>query len=182
MAYKCPLLKMKKILFLLMVSMLSAPIYAQRIKKNEIDKFTGAELIQTSNETLYTKQFIMAANVTNMFSFCIRRVNGEYCMPATIVMDDVVKYREEDGVQFLLDNGEIVALKTNYTGIGCESYGNMGYSFSTSFDLQESDVEKLKNNKVITVRVTYLGGHFDRDLKSNKQQLIAKSLKLFDKL
>jgi hypothetical protein len=182
MAYKCPLLKMKKIVFLLMVSMLSAPIYAQRIKKNEIDKFTGAELIQTSNETLYTKQLVIAANVTNMFSFCIRRVNGEYCMPATIVMDDVVKYTEEDGVHFLLDNGEIVALKTNYTGIGGERYGNMGYSFSTSFDLQESDVEKLKNNKVITVRVTYLGGHFDRNLKSNKQQLIAKSLKLFDKL
>lgn len=181
MAYNSPPNTMKKLVFLLILGMLSASTFAQRIKKKEIDKFTGAELIQTSNETLYTKQLVIAANVTNMFSLCIRRVNGEYCMPATIVMDNIVKYQEGDGVQFLLDNGEIVTLKTNYTGIGGERYGNMGYLFSTSFDLQDSDVEKLKNNKVLTVRVTYLGGHFDRDLKRNKQQVISKLLKLFDK-
>ena len=157
-------------------------VFAQKIKKKEIDKFTGVEIVETSHETLYTVQIIIAANVTNMFSFKIRRVNGEYCMPASIVMNSVVKYQEDDGVQFLLDNNEVVTLKTNYTGIGAKRYENMGYLFSTSFNLSNDDVEKLKNNKVQTIRITYLGGHYDRDLKGKKQELISKSLRLFDKL
>lgn len=173
---------MKQLFLLFGFSCVSMFIYAQKIEKVEIDKFTGAEIIETTSESLYVDRFLFYANVKHQFIFCIRRVNGEYSMPATIVMDDIVKYEKGDGVIFLLGNGEIVTLETNYTGIGSSPYLNMGYSFSTNFSLTDDDVEKLKNNKVETVRVTYLGGYYDVDLKSKKSALITKSLKLFDKL
>ena len=102
-------------------------------------------------------------------------------MPANILMHEIVKYTEDDGVTFLLDNDDTVMLKTNFTGIGGEAYGK-GYWFNTSFTLANEDVEKLKNHKVVAIRINYLGGHYDREIKSNKQELIAKSLKLYDNL
>ena len=112
------------------------------------------------------------------FDFQIRRVNGEYAIPAKILMTDIVKYTEEDGVTFLLSNGDTVTLLTNYTGVGGEAWGN-GYWFSTSFNLTESDVEKLKANSITDVRVTYMGGHYDHTLKPKKQELIKAMLRLF---
>ena len=94
-------------------------------------------------------------------------------------MPEIHKYTEEDGITFLLDNDNTVTLKTNYTGIGAESIGKC-YVFKTSYNMSNDDVAKLKNNKVIAVRITYLGGKFDREIKKEKQKIIMDSLELFD--
>lgn len=100
-------------------------------------------------------------------------------MPARILLSDIVKYTEDDGIMFLLDNDETVTLKTSYTGIGGDA-DFKGYAFSTSFLLNDEIVEKLKNHKIVSVRINYMGGHYDKDLKGKKQELIMKSLKLFE--
>ena len=120
----------------------------------------------------------MASGFIYKFDFSIRRTNGVYTMPASILMREIVKYEEGDGVTFLLDNDETVTLLSNYTGIGSKSFAK-GYLFETSFTLSEEDVERLKNNKVTAVRITYLGGHYDRELKDKKQELIMNCLNLF---
>jgi hypothetical protein len=102
-------------------------------------------------------------------------------MPANILMNEIVKYTENDGVTLLLDNDETIILTTNYTGIGGDAFAQ-GYWFNTVFSLTNEDVEKLKTNKVVAIRVRYLGGSYDRELKKNKQELIMKSLRLFDSL
>lgn len=151
---------------------------AQRIKKKEIDKFSKSEIIETSTETLYSVNF-MATGYIYRFEFGLKRVNGKYSMPAIILMSDMVKYTENDGVTFLLDNDETIFLRTNYTGIGADRFAN-GYNFSTSFSLSDDDVLKLKKHKITNVRVSYMGGHYDRELKKNKQNLIKKMLNLFE--
>lgn len=152
--------------------------FGQKIKKKEIDKFTKSEIIETSTETLYTVHF-MASGWIYRFEFQLRRVNGEYSMPANILMQDMVKYTEDDGVTFLLDNDETVFLKTSYTGIGADRLSE-GYNFSTSFLLSKDDVEKLKTHKITNVRVSYMGGHYDREIKKNKQGLVKDMLNLFE--
>lgn len=174
---------MKNYLFafvLSFVGMISMPSFAQKIKHKEIDKFTKAEVIETSIETMYSVN-LLGSGWCNKFEFSIRRTNGEYSMPVNILMNEIVKYTESDGVTFLLDNDDTVNLNTNYTGIGGEAFAK-GYWFRTSFNMTNSDVEKLKNHKVTAIRINYLGGSYDRDIKSNKQDLIAKSLQLFDNL
>lgn len=165
-------------ILLIIICLIASVGYGQKIKKKEIDKFTKSEKITTSTETLYSVNF-MGSGWCNKFEFQIRRVNGEYSMPASILMDQMVKYTENDGIVLLLEDDTTVSLTTNYTGIGADAFAN-GYWFHTSFSLSHEDVEKLKNNKVLSIRITYMGGHYDRDLKSNKQGLIMKSLKLFD--
>ena len=167
-------------LILILICAISSTIYAQRIKKKEIDKFTKSEIIETSNESLYSVNF-MGTGWCNKFEFCIRRVDGKYAMPASILMSDIVKYTENDGITLLLENDEVVILKTNYTGVGAEPFAK-GYWFNTSFSLTDEDVEKLKSEKVVSIRINYMGGNYDKDLKGGKQSLIMKSLKLFDNL
>ena len=169
---------MKRLVICLLCSIILCPVIsAQKIIKNEVDKFTKSEIVETSTETLYVSNY-MGTGYDYKFDFQIRRVNGEYAMPAKILMTDIVKYTEEDGVTFLLSNGDTVTLLTNYTGVGGEAFGN-GYWFSTSFNLTKSDVEKLKANSITDVRVTYMGGHYDYTLKQKKQGLIKTMLELF---
>lgn len=151
---------------------------AQSIKTKKIDKFTKQEIIETSKEALY-KRNLRLSPWCNIFECSIRKVNDSYTMPANILMGDIVKYTKTDGVTFLLSNDETLTLGTLYTGIGSEKFAG-GYWFRTVFPLSSSAVEKLKNNDVISIRVTYLGGSFDRDLKRKKQNIIAKMLKLVD--
>ena len=168
---------MKKNIVIVILGLFPTLCFSQKIKKHEIDKFTKSEIMETSTETLY-KTYLIAMN--HKFDFCIRKVGDTFSMPADILMDDIVKYSEDDGVSFLLDNDEVVMLATNYSGIGAEKFGQ-GYWFHTSFDMTAEDVEKLKNHKVLSVRITYLGGYYDKDLKGGKQVLIQKMLELFDK-
>lgn len=168
--------KIFTILFLL--SMIGS-VNAQKIITKEVDKFSKLKKIETSMEKLYTKN-PMAMGFTNFFSCAIRKVNDGYSMPATILMDDIVKYVEDSGVTFLLSNDETVTLRTNYTGIGSEKFG-MGYLFDTSFSLSQSDVDLLKHNNIVSVRISYMGGHFDHDIKSKKQGVVAKMFELVDK-
>lgn len=181
MAYKCPHSTMKNVIVLFLLGFFSCcSIFAQKIKKKEIDKFTKAEVIETSLETMYSVN-LLGTGWCNKFEFQIRRTDGMYTMPANILMNKVVKYTENDGVTFLLDNDDTVDLKTNFTGIGSEAYAK-GYWFRTSFLLTESDVEKLKKNKVTAIRINYIDGHYDKDIKENKQDLIQRSLMLFENI
>lgn len=161
-----------------MILVCATSVSAQKIKKKEIDKFSKAEIIETSLESLY-KQNFMLTGFTNIFECSIRKTNGEYTMPANILTKEIEKYTEDSGVTFLLDNDDTVTLTTLYTGVSGEKFGN-GYWFNTVFPLSDEDVQKLKNNKVVSIRVSYLGGHYDHDVKDKKQSVISKMLKLVD--
>ena len=161
------------------VCLIATTSYAQKIKKSEVDKFTKTKLVETSMESLYSVNF-MASGFIYKFDFCIRKSGDSYVMPANILLKTIEKYDENSGVTFLLDNDETVVLKTNFTGIGGKEFGN-GYFFETSFNISDADVQKLREHKIITVRVSYLGGHYDRELKSKKQELVMKCIQLVDK-
>jgi len=168
---------MKKLLFVLIGIFTISLANAQKLKVNEVDKFTKSVKKQTSSETLYGAG--APGWVKNRFNFSIRKIGDSYSMTAFIVLDDMGKYTDDSGIILLLSNDETIELQTLYTGIGADKY-DMGYGFSTCFTLTDSDVEKLKNNKIVSIRINYLGGHYDRDIKGGKQEIISKCLKLVD--
>lgn len=168
---------MKKLLFVLIGIFTISIASAQKLKVNEVDKFTKTMKKETSHETLYGAG--APGYVKHRFAFSIRKNGESYSMPAFIVLSDMEKYTEDSGIILLLSNNETVELKTLYTGIGASKY-DMGYGFSTCFTLTDSDVEKLKNNKIVSIRINYLGGHYDKDIKSSKQDIVSKCLKLVD--
>lgn len=172
---------MKRILLVAMLLTFAlSGIFAQKIKTKEIDKFTKSEIIETSLETLFQVNY--GSGWTHRFNITLRRVNGSFVMPTYILLPDMVKYTEGDGVILLLDNGETLFLETLYTGISSRNSTNTGYGFSTVFELSQEEIELLKHNKVTDIRVRYFGGSYDKEIKNKKQTLIIDMLRLFDNL
>lgn len=168
---------MKKLIIFVFLSLICSVSPAQKLVVNKIDKFTKTMEQETNIQTLYSVNF-MASGYMYRFAFTLKKTGDKWTMPASILLSDVEKYDEDSGVTFLLSNDETVTLKTLFTGIGLESFAN-GHQFDTCFQLSEDDIDKLSKNDVISVRINYLGGHYDRDLKDNKRELIKKMIKLF---
>lgn len=152
-------------------------IIAQSIKRDEIDRFTKQRVIETYPETWFSLKFGISKFG---LSFKLSCTDGEYTMPATITTKELVKFTSGDGIVLLLDNDETVTLTTAYLGIG-EMEIHRWYDFSTCFILSNDDIEILKNNKVTAVRVMYLGGHIDQDIKSHNQSLLMDMIKLVER-
>ena len=172
---------MKRFFLIAMFSTFAlSSIYAQKIKVNEVDKFTKSEIIETSSEYLFRVNY--GSGWTHRFDFVLRRVNGAFVMAADIMLPEMVKYTEDDGITILLDNGQTLFLETLYTGISSVNTTGTGYDFSTVFELSQEEVELLKNHKVTDIRIHYLGNSYDKEIKDKKQSLIINMLGLFDNL
>lgn len=173
---------MKKLLVLMMMA-LPMMAGAQKIVKNEVDKFTKQSVIETSCEKIADfnkwKKFIPDSSEVLV---SIRNVDGTWIMPASIRLDEVQKYTEEDGITLLLENEVTIILKTLYTGIGGENAGLSinKHAFNTAFELTENDVSNLRTNKITSVRVYFLGGHKDIDCRKSQGEKVMKMIKLVD--
>lgn len=154
-------------------------VFAQKVEKDIIDKFSKARVIETSSEKIadYNKWKSLFPDISDV-KVCIRYVGGKWSMPATLCTDEVVKYTEDDGIMLLLENDEIVDLKTIYTGL---SSGNIRKEFTTVFRLTDEDRELLRKNKIVSVRLSYLGGYKDFDVTKKRQDKIIKMFYIIEK-
>lgn len=173
---------MKKLLAM-MLMLLPTLAWGQKIAKHEVDKFTKQVVIETSSEKIadYNKWKSLLPDPSEVF-VSIRNVDGTWVMPASIRLDEVQKYTEEDGLTLLLENDATIILKTLYTGIGGESVGlsNNKHAFNTAFELTDDDVNNLRANKITAVRVNFLGGHKDFECNKSKGEKVMKMIKLVD--
>lgn len=166
-----------KNIFLLVLMMFPLVLSAQKLKINEVDKFTNKLIQQTNYETLFRVN-LMASGYSHQFRFSLKRSEDNVVMFATILLPEIVKYDESSKVYFLLDNKETVILYSNYTGISGEKYAN-GYLFETSFSISQEDLQKFKNFKVTDIRIEYMDGYYDKEINDKKQNLIQQMLMLF---
>ncbi|MDE5726628.1 MAG: hypothetical protein K2H94_00705 [Duncaniella sp.] len=140
--------------------------FAQKIEKNEIDRFTKNTIIETSSVKLLN---VFGFFRPHVFNCCLRKVNDLYVLPTYIMFDnESVKITEDDGVYFLLDNDESVFLPTGYTGIT-----DRRNSFDTVYEISLENAEILKNHPITAIRITYMGGYYEHDVApKNKSKLI----------
>lgn len=164
---------MKK-LFCLIASILLiclSPMSAQKIKKQEIDKFTKEEFLQTSSSKIINVTGLMRPH---KFECYIERHGNTITMPASMQFDrENVAIDKDSGIMLLLDNDETVRLYTAFIG-----EPNRFNEFSTCFNLTENDIHKLLSHKVLSIRMIYVGGHYDADVKEKNQQIISNMLEL----
>ncbi len=98
-----------------------------------------------------------------------------------IMLPEMVKYSEGDGIILLLENSDAIRLESSYTGLSSKSAGsNRGYVFETVFMLTDEQVQLLKQYNVTDIRINYFDGSYDREIKDEKRTLIRTMLKLFD--
>jgi hypothetical protein len=165
---------MRRLLLYIAMAILSCNLaMGQKITKHEVDRFTKATVIETSAIKMYNKFGMMRPY---MFKCFIRKYNDSYVMPTILMFDgmNVYKFTEDNGAYFLLDNGESIFLQTTYTGLTDKG------EFSTVFNLSPENVALLRTNKVVAIRITYLGGSYEHDVDEKNQDKIIEMLKLVD--
>jgi hypothetical protein len=147
--------------------------FAQKIVKHEYDRFTKDTITETSSVKLIN---VFGKISPSVFNCQIRKIGDNiYSMPATIKLDKgSFKITEDDGVYFLLENDETIILRTAYTGIGTLR------GFSTVYTLSLEDVEKLRQYRIVAIRITYIDGYYDHDIKPENQGKVMKMLQLVD--
>jgi hypothetical protein len=173
---------MKKLLAI-MLMLLPMLAWGQKIARQEVDKFTKQSVIETSSEKIadFNKWKSLIPDPSEVV-VSIRNVDGAWIMPTSIRLDEIQKYTEEDGITLLLENDATIILKTLYTGIGAESVGlsKNRHAFNTAFELTNEEVDNLRTNNIIAVRVSYLGGHKDFECNKSKGEKVKKMIKLID--
>lgn len=172
---------MRKYLFLLAFTFIVPfnveDVVAQKLVKNEVDKFTQKTTKQTSTEWLCKKDVF--GSPTNIIMLSILKEGDNIQLLANLGTSNREKYTEDSGIMLLLENNDVVTLRTNFTGIS--SYvkavhfmGPSSYIFNTGFTLKEEDVEKLSSVKVVSARINYMGGHQDFEIKKRDQDLLIR--------
>lgn len=170
---------MRRVLFFVLCAVfLSSGLYAQKIRLREIDKFSKKERVETSVETLYTTMFLGSQGY--YMKVKAQRVDSVYTLHASIAFPEITKYTDGNGIMLLLDNEETIYLTSMYTGISSPLFVDGPITFDTSFSLTKADVEKLKTHEVTDVRIVYIDGYYDREIKDKKRTLIKKMLNLLD--
>lgn len=172
---------MKKLVCLSIGLLCFWAISAQKLKVNTIDKFTQFVFKETTEESFGT-DFINNFR----FTFKLKYSEKQYSMPAVITFGKQVQYDENSGIALLLDDNSTIRLYSRYSGLSTPIPNFKGevyfYSFKTEFFLNEDQVSKLRDHKVTDIRIYYMDvdGVYDYKLKSKKQMLIQRMLKLFD--
>ena len=174
---------MKQMLLLSLIIGFALNVSAQKIKEREIDKFTKLETISTSVETLYTRSTFLGSG-RYQFKFYIRK-RGEqsYTIFAKISTPECEKYDDSSGISLLLSNGDVIKLRTSYTGVsGLEHISSSSkiYTFETAFILSKEDVLKLKEFDITDVRVTTMDSYHDQELMNKKRSIIKRMLIMLD--
>lgn len=171
---------MKKILILLAL-LFPSIVFAQKIEKNEVDKFTKLQLIETSMEKIgdYNKWKSLIPDCSEV-KVAIRKSGEKWYMLAFLATNSCEKYTEDDGLVLLLDNDEVITLQTLYTGLPSSGPYGAKWVFSTVFELTDDVVEKLKAHKIVSVRLEYLGGHKDFDIPKKRMNKVIKMFKLIE--
>lgn len=173
---------MKKLIAIVMM-LLPMLVWGQKITKLGVDKFTKQTIIETSSEKIadFNKWKSLVPDLSEVL-VSIRNVDGVWRMPASIRLDEVQKYTEDDGITLLLENDSTIILTTLYTGVGAGSVGLSisRHAFDTVFELTDEDVENLRKYKITAVRVNFLGGHKDFECNKTKAEKVMKMIKLID--
>ena len=172
---------MKKLLLLSIILLGCLNLNSQEIRKVEVDKFSKKEKIETSTEKLFVGLMPFSLATGSKFEFYISRYGETYRIFANIMLPEMVKYSDGDGIDLLLANGDVVSLLSEYKGLSSKKVGdNRGYVFETVFILSDEDVNLLKQNHVTDIRIRHFDSYTDKEIKEDKRGLIKTMLNLFN--
>lgn len=155
-------------------------IYGQTLDENKIDDFTNLKVKRTSWETL---------NMTYSYSayFRISRINDNNYFDLKMMLGGkAFSIDKNQEIMFKLNNNEFVKLQNPEFTVTCTGCGAKGFNGSgaqglkISYPLNEDDINKLKNNTVVKIRIYTNDGYVENDTKESIANKIPIALMLVE--
>ena len=178
---------MKKIVFLLLVLIGGANLYAQKIKENSIDKFTKKQVVQTSFEKIVSDKNIMGATGGRLMKniwISFRLEDDTQFLRLKWCTNDVLALSENADIILLDQDGNTYTFKNTEFTVAGEGQGTVGALGSALYGLDiylTGDCQSLKGKKITDMRINTTDGYMDFELNKKAQETISKTYDIFEK-
>lgn len=167
---------LKFLLFLFVIVLQNRNAAAQKITKNETDKFTKSRIIETSWEPIKIK-------FVNALRGRIRYINGGKYLEVSITLHDVFRVDEGDVLYLLFDDSLSEPIKCIRGGVAdYNSYKGSSYWNCTALYRLDNDIIRLINNHNLTgVRITMADEYYVFDeVKLKNAEKLRKAIGLIN--
>lgn len=185
---------MKRAILILVLSIISVSIRAQKIEKLSVDPITGDTSITTKLETISNKLGLvinyLACNVRRISLsksntrgyFLSFYINTFYDKGFSIPKDNKASIKFTDGTilevtssfdsnsEYYHTSGSQIG--TSYIG------GSSGSTAHVSYNLTSSDIQVLKSKEISFIRIETSVAPFDYEIKKKNSEVIKKHLEL----
>lgn len=160
---------MKKTVLLFTLILFPALIFSQEIERNEVDEFTGKQIIETSWELL-TKD--RKSNIASYSRF--RKVDNVLFFDVRMILPYHDFFTVEEGKVFYIkfSDGEVLKFRNNnlaFSGIGDGAVGLSGSQANgvyLSFNvINDSSMQKLRDSQIEKIRLYTTDGYMEAEVK-----------------
>lgn len=144
-------------------------LFSQKIERNEIDEFTGKEIIETSWELLTKDRKAKIASYARY-----RKIDEILYLDVRMILPyhDFFTVREGDVFYIKFSDDEVITLQNNeltFSGIGKGSIGLSGSEANgifLSFNItSDKTIQKLKENQINKIRLYTTNGYMNAEVK-----------------
>ena len=175
---------MKKLLSItcltLCISSISQSSFAQKIIKNEVDKYTKNHVITTSKEVLYRNAITGGWMKCSMSQKNMTSSGNTYnILKLHFLRSSVFSISESGYLYLVLDNDESIKIKCLSGGVSRSS--GKYESLTASYLLTEEQFDKLTEHDVLSMRIDLLDTYIARDLAKKRRPVITRCAKLISK-
>lgn len=176
---------MKKILLITLLSFSVNLAFSQKIKTNEIDKFTGAKIIETSFEKIVSDKNMLGSSGGRLMKniwIAFRQVNDLTYLRLKWCTNDVLALSKDADIIFLDSNGDTYTFQNTDFTIAGAGEGTVGAWGSALYGLNiymTGDCSALNDKTITDMRIHTTDGYIDFKLDKKSSETISKTYKVF---
>jgi hypothetical protein len=172
---------MKKYIFIVAAMLLVFHAGAQKLQKPVIDKITGDTTLETKEEPLQSKLSLSL----HLIGCSIFKGREDYLLYFHLKEAGQWHFGTEEGDQAIIKftNGKLLQL--NPVG---EHHSTIMFDATPVFTdasfpygISNDDIDQLKNNKIVVIRINTSKGYYDYDISDARSEIIKKQLELITK-
>lgn len=170
------------LLFFFISFVFNQPLFSQEIERNEVDEFTGKNIIETSWEpmikswSLYSLHRLRKVDDQYYFDFKMMTIGYD---PFVVEEGEVLFFKFKDGEVLKLNNAEL-----DFSGTGDGAIGNTGSNamgIDLTFGLTNAFLEKLQTKIVTGIRLYTDDGYIEDKVKEKRAKKFRELMKLITK-
>ena len=170
-------MKKTTLIIIVILAGMTLQSFGQKLEENKTDEFTKNSVKRTSWETL------CSSSVANAH-FRVSLINEYKTFDLKLMINKVFSIDKDQELMLKLANGDVVKLQNLKYTITCNGCGATGFvgseaeGIQVDYPLDKDQVEQLKANKVVKVRIYTNDGYVEDDVKDKNAEKIIKSLQL----
>lgn len=158
---------------------------AQKIKVNEIDKFTKQRVIETSFEKIVSDKSVLGSSGGRLMKniwIAFRKVNENEYLRLKWCTNNVLAMDSNADVIFLDDKGNTYTFQNTDFTVAGKGEGTVGAFGSALYGLNiylTGDCSALEGKTITDMRINTTDGYIDFELNKKATNTISKTYKVF---